>query len=103
MLQLDGHVDPLRKAAVPSLARTVVGTFAVLGGLLYASFLLEKGSWAFLKSTYGFILTVPDLTPNMGVFWYFFTEMFEHFRLFFICVFQINAFIYAVPLAVKLR
>ena len=48
-------------------------------------------------------LTVPDLTPNMGVFWYFFTEMFEHFRLFFICVFQINAFIYAVPLAVKLR
>ena len=29
--------------------------------------------------------------------------MFEHFRVFFICVFQINAFLYTVPLAVKLR
>lgn len=48
-------------------------------------------------------LSVPDLTPNMGVFWYFFTEMFEHFRTFFICVFQINAFIYTLPLAIRLR
>ncbi|XP_014670675.1 PREDICTED: apoptotic protease-activating factor 1-like [Priapulus caudatus] len=46
---------------------------------------------------------VPDLTPNQGLFWYFFTEMFEHFREFFIWVFQINAFIYTAPLAVKLR
>ena len=50
-----------------------------------------------------FRLSVPDLSPNLGVFWYFFTEMFEHFRSFFICVFQIHAFLYTVPLAVKLR
>ncbi|KAL5021781.1 hypothetical protein ScPMuIL_000936 [Solemya velum] len=70
--------------------------------LLGISFQLE-GTWSFLQSTYGFILTVPDLTPNLGLFWYFFTEMFEHFRTFFICVFQINAVIYTVPLAVRLR
>ena len=52
---------------------------------------------------YVFRLSVPDLTPNLGVFWYFFTEMFEHFRAFFICVFQIHAFLYTIPLAVKLR
>ena len=48
-------------------------------------------------------LTVQDLTPNVGLFWYFFTEVFEHFRLFFLCVFQINAFIYTLPLSIRFR
>ena len=47
-------------------------------------------------------VSVPNLQPNMGLFWYFFTEMFEHFRIFFVWVFQINVFIYTVPLAIKL-
>ncbi|XP_008319495.3 phosphatidylinositol glycan anchor biosynthesis class U protein [Cynoglossus semilaevis] len=61
------------------------------------------GSWDFLSSVYGFILSVPDLTPNIGLFWYFFAEMFEHFRLFFLCVFQINVFFYTIPLSLKLK
>lgn len=48
-------------------------------------------------------LSVPDLTPNIGLFWYFFAEMFEHFRLFFLFVFQINVFFYTVPLSIKLK
>ena len=48
-------------------------------------------------------LTVPDQTPNLGLFWYFFTETFEHFRIFFLCVFQINAFVYILPLTVRFR
>uniref|UniRef100_A0A8B9S8U5 Phosphatidylinositol glycan anchor biosynthesis class U n=1 Tax=Apteryx owenii TaxID=8824 RepID=A0A8B9S8U5_APTOW len=60
-------------------------------------------SWDFIPSVYGFILSVPDLTPNIGLFWYFFAEMFEHFSLFFVCVFQINVFFYTIPLAVKLN
>lgn len=51
-----------------------------------------------------FRLTVPDLRPNIGLFWYFFTEMFEHFRMLFICAFQINcAFLYLVPLTLRLH
>ncbi|XP_029632299.1 phosphatidylinositol glycan anchor biosynthesis class U protein [Salmo trutta] len=46
---------------------------------------------------------MPDLTPNIGLFWYFFAEMFEYFRLFFICVFQINVFFYTIPLSIKLK
>lgn len=46
-------------------------------------------------------LSVPDLKPNIGLFWYFFTEMFEHFHLLFICTFQINAFIYFIPLTLR--
>ncbi|KAI7807369.1 phosphatidylinositol glycan anchor biosynthesis class U protein precursor [Triplophysa rosa] len=76
-----------------------VGSVVVITGLSF--FLL--GSWDFIPSVYGFILTVPDLTPNMGLFWYFFAEMFEHFRLFFICVFQINVFFYTIPLSIKLK
>ncbi len=48
-----------------------------------------------------FRLKVPDLTPNIGLFWYFFTEMFDHFHLFFTYVFQLNPFIYVVPLALR--
>ncbi|XP_055508177.1 phosphatidylinositol glycan anchor biosynthesis class U protein [Leucoraja erinacea] len=73
----------------------------LLISLCLSFFLLS--SWTFIPSTYGFILSVPDLTPNIGLFWYFFAEMFEHFRLFFVCVFQINVFFYTLPLAVKLR
>jgi phosphatidylinositol glycan class U len=29
--------------------------------------------------------------------------MFEHFSLFFVCVFQINVFFYTIPLAIKLK
>lgn len=35
-------------------------------------------------------LTVPDLTPNVGLWWYFFTEMFDHFRNFFLMVFTVG-------------
>ncbi|XP_076754199.1 phosphatidylinositol glycan anchor biosynthesis class U [Xylocopa sonorina] len=62
------------------------------------------GSWSFIWSTFGFILTVPDLRPNVGLYWYFFTEVFEHFRWLFIASFQINVgLLYIVPLALRLR
>eukprot|EP00794_Sanderia_malayensis_P018916 gene18916-20820_t len=60
-------------------------------------------SWNFLDATYLFILRVSDLTPNMGLFWYFFQEMFDHFRLFFLCVLQIHAFIYLLPFTIVFR
>lgn len=48
-------------------------------------------------------LAVSDLTPNLGLFWYFFIEMFDQFRPFFLIVFQIHVFIFAVPISIKLR
>ena len=35
-------------------------------------------------------VTLPDLTPNPGMWWYFFTEMFDHFRPFFLMVFSVR-------------
>jgi GPI-anchor transamidase subunit U len=33
---------------------------------------------------------LPDLTPNPGLWWYFFMEMFDHFRPFFLMVFSVS-------------
>ncbi|VDD86497.1 unnamed protein product [Enterobius vermicularis] len=57
----------------------------------------------FLDSTYLFLLGVTDLTPNIGIFWYFFIEVFNHFRLFFLWVFQINILVYVFPLLLTIR
>ncbi|KAL7421883.1 hypothetical protein Q5752_003654 [Cryptotrichosporon argae] len=57
---------------------------------------------AWIKQTWGTILTVSDLTPNVGMWWYFFTEMFDHFRPFFIGVFQLHTVVYVAPVCVRL-
>ncbi|CAI8594079.1 unnamed protein product [Vicia faba] len=55
------------------------------------------------KRSYGFILTIQDLSPNIGVFWYFFAEVFDFFRSFFLIVFQGNILLLIVPLAIRLN
>lgn len=91
------------------IRKVVVFAFSIIGSfVMWTAFLLVLSyqmfnSWDFLLATHGFILQVSDLTPNMGLFWYFFTEMFDHFRNFFLWVFQLNAFIYCIPLTIKLR
>ncbi|KAJ3392779.1 hypothetical protein HDU84_003517 [Entophlyctis sp. JEL0112] len=62
---------------------------------------LLMGSWNFVANTYGVILLVPDLTPNIGLWWYIFIEMFDQFRLFFLIVFQVFVFAFSVPLTLK--
>ncbi|CAG8590994.1 993_t:CDS:2 [Paraglomus brasilianum] len=73
-----------------------------LSGLIGLSYLLV-GSWDFLSATYGFILLLSDLAPNIGLFWYFFIEMFDQFRNFFLVVFQLHTLIFAAPLTIKFR
>ncbi|XP_058104809.1 uncharacterized protein LOC131248514 isoform X2 [Magnolia sinica] len=56
-----------------------------------------------LKKTYGFILTVEDLSPNIGILWYFFAEVFDFFRVFFLIVFHVNILFMILPLAIRLN
>ncbi|XP_015607675.1 phosphatidylinositol glycan anchor biosynthesis class U protein isoform X2 [Cephus cinctus] len=86
-----------------AVAKIILTFLTLLVTLLYASYYI-MGSWSFLWNTIGFILIVPDLRPNIGLYWYFFTEMFEHFRWLFVASFQINVgLLYIVPLALRLR
>ncbi|KAI8987491.1 GPI transamidase subunit PIG-U [Mycotypha africana] len=69
-------------------------------------FLLSRlfvGTWDFIKATYGIIIFVFDLTPNVGMFWYFFIEIFDQFRSFFMVVFQFHTFIFTAPICIKMR
>lgn len=86
------------KSKILSRAFTFLTFVGILGGLQYYSYQL-MGSWKFLDSTYGFMIHCRDLTPNIGLFWYFFTEMFDHFRELFLYTFQLNTLIlYLFPL-----
>lgn len=60
-------------------------------------------SWEFLSSTYGVQLRLPDLTPNIGLWWYFFIEMFDSFRNFFLGVFWLHMASYMGALTLRLR
>jgi GPI-anchor transamidase subunit U len=80
----------------------IAGISVILGGLLYLSQILT-GSWQFLHSTYGVWLLLPDLTPNSGLWWYFFTEMFDSFREFFLGVFWLHMASYVAGLCFRLR
>lgn len=56
-----------------------------------------------IQRTYGFMLTVEDLSPNIGVLWYFFAEVFDFFRNFFLIVFHVNILFMLLPLAIRLN
>lgn len=84
-----------------AIAHTI-GLAAVSGVLLSASALLT-GSWDYLAATYGVRLLLPDLTPNVGLWWYFFIEMFDSFREFFLGVFWLHAASYMPGLTIRLH
>ena len=70
---------------------------------LYLSKVLTGGWSEFLASTYGVHLLLPDLTPNVGLWWYFFIEMFDSFREFFLGVFWLHLGGYVGALCIRLR
>ncbi|KAI1793275.1 PIG-U-domain-containing protein [Ganoderma leucocontextum] len=61
------------------------------------------GNWSWIGQTWGAFVTLPDLTPNPGMWWYFFTEMFDHFRPFFLMVFSVHLLIYVAPMCIKFQ
>ena len=53
------------------------------------------------NATYAFTFLVTDLTPNLGVHWYLFAELFSHFRLFFLFVFHAFPAFLSVPVLAR--
>ena len=95
--------DTAEPATLP-FASMCIATFSVGGVLLlYSSYLLTGNSWEFLSSTYGIHLLLPDLTPNIGLWWYFFIEMFDSFREFFLGVFWLHLSSYTGGLCFRIR
>jgi GPI-anchor transamidase subunit U len=82
----DRRSQPL---ALPFALQLVVAYTASVAFLFALSRLLLP-SWRFIPSVYMTPLTLPDLTPNPGLWWYFFIEMFDAFREFFLGVFWLH-------------
>lgn len=91
------------KASTKFFAAYFITFFGALTVLLVLSAAITGGSWEFLASTYGNHLLVADLTPNVGLWWYFFIEMFDSFREFFLGVFWLHLGGYVGGFCVRLR
>ncbi|KAJ2666184.1 hypothetical protein IW148_001113 [Coemansia sp. RSA 1199] len=76
--------------------------FIALVLLLHTLFVAIYGA-EYFSATVDFTVRVSDLQPNVGLFWYFFIEIFDEFRAFFIVVFQLTALAFAVPVAYRFR
>jgi phosphatidylinositol glycan class U len=93
-----------QKGAVSTFLTSTLGAFFGFSAcLLGLSYILTGGSWEFLSRTYGIQLTLTDLTPNVGLWWYFFIEMFDSFRAFFLAVFWLHLSTYVGGLSIRLR
>ncbi|KAI9639400.1 putative cell division cycle protein 91 [Dioszegia hungarica] len=95
-------LPPLLKGLSSRQRAILAGAFAVVFGTIAAGNTLVFGS-SWIRPTWGTILTVSDLTPNVGMWWYFFTEMFDHFRQFFLGVFQLHTAIYVLPVCLRIE
>ncbi|KAK7040095.1 hypothetical protein VNI00_009900 [Paramarasmius palmivorus] len=87
---------------IKKLPLLLVEFFAYFGTLTGVACAITGGlTW--IPQTWGASLTLPDLTPNTGLWWYFFTEMFDHFRPFFLMVFSVHLLIYIAPMCIKFQ
>ncbi|KAF9236357.1 PIG-U-domain-containing protein [Melanogaster broomeanus] len=73
--------------------------------LFGAASVMAGGRWGWVRETWvqGLYLDSPGLDPNAGLWWYFFTEMFDHFRPFFLMVFSVHLMIYILPICIKFQ
>ncbi|KAH7320023.1 cell division control protein CDC91 [Stachybotrys elegans] len=104
LLAYDRQPEKRRTKSTVEFAATCIMVFLGCSSILLAmSFLLTGNSWEFLSRTYGIQLTLTDLTPNVGLWWYFFIEMFDSFRAFFLAVFWLHLSSYVGGLSIRLR
>jgi len=86
-----------------AFAAKILGTFVAALAFLFTLSRLILPSWNFIPSVYMTPLTLPDLTPNPGLWWYFFIEMFDAFREFFLGVFWLHMLSYSVPFCLRFQ
>lgn len=87
------------KISIPMLLTYCVGIWSIL---LLTTPIFTTNFWEFLRSCYGAQITFTDLTPNIGLWWYFFIEIFDAFRDFFIGVFWLHLMSYVGGLTFRL-
>jgi GPI-anchor transamidase subunit U len=95
-------VFPLCMLALMGISTFIAGNFRWIKETWGATYVDSYVLSGFVIDILG-RLTVPDLTPNVGLWWYFFTEMFDHFRSFFLMVFTAIVIIGTIPITIKFQ
>ncbi|KIX06694.1 uncharacterized protein Z518_04670 [Rhinocladiella mackenziei CBS 650.93] len=94
------HKSKGQQTSLPTSMGAYIGALAALLG---TTPILTEGFGDFLASCYGAQMTVPDLTPNVGLWWYFFIEIFDSFRDFFVGVFWLHLVGYVGGMTLRLQ
>lgn len=103
VIALFGHDERKNRWSWKAAFITTIHLIFITSVITFGARVLCK-DWMFMHNVYTFAFVVEDLKPNIGLFWYFFTEMFEHFYNLFIAAFQINALcLYMVPVGIRFR
>jgi phosphatidylinositol glycan class U len=100
------RTDASKNAPSTTLSLFAAGYTLVLSAAIAILFALSYaliGDWTFIPSVYATRLLLPDLTPNVGLWWYFFIEIFDSFRSFFLGVFWLHLASYTPALTLRLR
>jgi GPI-anchor transamidase subunit U len=94
---------PLCLLALMGISTLIAGNFRWIKETWGATYVYYSVRSGFVVDFVLGSLTVPDLTPNVGLWWYFFTEMFDHFRSFFLMVFTAMVVIGTIPITIKFQ
>jgi len=102
-LFLPAYMIAFPKEKSRTILSFVGSTCFYLGGFTLFTFAAKSvtGNFHYLHSLYGTLLLFQDQTPNVGLFWYFFIEMFPQFRSYFLAAFQYIHMVPVFPLAYR--
>lgn len=80
------------------LLRFIAAVSLLFACLLGASVAAMGGETHFFNACFASVVLVRDLTPNVGVFWYIFIEVFDRYRSLFLFAFNAHLLFYPWPL-----
>ncbi|CAH0486787.1 unnamed protein product [Peronospora farinosa] len=98
----DTTTDNKASGVTATLGLKCLVSFGLWLGLLFYLSWSFTGDWTFLEETYVWVAKFSDLTPNIGIFWYFFMEVFDRFIPYFLFVMHLHPVIYVVPIYLRL-
>ncbi|KAG0673424.1 hypothetical protein C6P40_002951 [Pichia californica] len=86
---------------VSSIIKSILLFISSITILFGISYKLSNNSFNFINLCYLTIIQLKKITPNLGLWWYFFTEIFDSFKYFYLSVFNLYSFILVLPLCTR--
>ncbi|RKP02507.1 hypothetical protein CXG81DRAFT_1735, partial [Caulochytrium protostelioides] len=93
LINLMAASTPTMRLAPAVLSRLALfaAWLGLQGALAHA---IARGDPRWITNTFGAYWSLPELRPNLGLFWYFFIEVFDQFRTFFLLVFGLLGIVF---------